>query len=685
MMWLAAALLLALPAFASAATYTVNQAGPGAVADIESAGAANGICDADAAAGTQCTLREALKEANAASNNDTIRFGSSVFQGTHPDDYITLASGPLTVTREVTINGGNCAGSGTAKPCVGIDTNGISGLLVTADGVDIRGLAVFGANGGTGDRFGIGLEGDGDTVKGSWLGADLNGDFGFNSNGIVIQNAGDDAVIGGTTGADRNVFGYGTQPGNTWVNIIGADDNRIRGNYFGVLADGATAVGTSGTGIAIEDGGGSAVGNVIGKTVSSSAASTTTCDGGCNVISSAETGIELGEDVDGTKVKGNFIGLDKTGSTSLENTSFGVDVGDSDQTTIGGSTSADRNFITGGITAGIFQGSTSDSLSLTRNFIGLNSAGTMPLDPPEAYGVDMQSNAAKPSTASRNRFAVADGFQGLQTRGVGDRVVRNKFGLRKDGGDLPDASFAIAIAVQGEAGKIGEPGAGNTIGNIDYATGMAVLIQSTGGSSGDSNKVQGNYIGVDSAGVAHPNSGAGIQLAGGPDSPDDNVIGGGSAEAENVISNSGTDAIQVTGAATVGNQIKRNRGKENGNANGSDLFIDLGADGAGNGSGVHGGIAQPTLADSDPGDTTRTHTEGTCQANSTVYIFRTSNLDGEYPNRINGFVKTTICSGGGTFSTNFSQIPTGQSLTALNLHPTNGSSELALAVDPAGP
>jgi hypothetical protein len=136
----------------------------------------------------------------------------------------------------------------------------------------------------------------------------------------------------------------------------------------------------------------------------------------------------------------------------------------------------------------------------------------------------------------------------------------------------------------------------------------------------------------------------------------------------------------------TGNQIRRNRGKENGTAvaPGEGLFIDLeGTNGFGNADpDVQGGIDAPALNDAGPGDVTRTHADGTGVVGATVYIFRTSGVAGESPSRINAFVDTATVNGSGAWSANFPQIPTGQRLTALQIDTSGNASELALAVTP---
>jgi hypothetical protein len=664
--WLAVLVAAALaPATAHGATFSVNQ-----TSDQADVSVGNGACDWDAGtSGNQCTLRAAIEEANFGGSNDTINFSSSVFTGNVATSTITLGSVLPAISAEVTINGRNCASSGTAKPCVGVARAGGGDVLVTnpaVGGVDIRGLAVTGATAG------IFLQGDAATVKGSWFGIKLDGSADPNNFGLIVRR--NSAVIGGTSGADRNVFGNN---GEGLFISQGADDARVRGNYFGTLANGTTAA-PNGANIRVQGDAFSAdeaTGNVIGASVSSSAAATSKCDGGCNLIANGTAdGIVLAVDSASslgpqqTTIKGNFIGLDKSGSLSGYENSVGIDLGDADGVTIGGSSSRERNYITGGSEgiSGVPGGAS--SIAVKRNFIGLNSAGTAAVDPPTLASLQLQSPVSGPTTISRNRIAADSTAYGLALTGQSARVVRNKFGVGVGGTNVGGGVQPIRAFVSNSV--IGEPGAGNTVGN---GGGHAITIESDVLGFGDSNRVQGNLIGVDSAGNTHPNLGIGIQIVATAGIADGNLIGGTSSAAENVISDSLLNAIVI--ASGSGNDIKRNRGKDNGG-----IFIDLeGAVGFGNGPGGPNGEIEAPIVDS----ASRTSIAGHgALAGATIYIFRTTSPAGASPPRINAFVDTAIANGSGNWSANFAQIPSGQNLTALQLDATDGSSELAKAFAP---
>ena len=104
------------PASAAPTTFTVQTAG-----NAVSSGAADGICDASAAAGTQCTLKEAIKESNANPGMDTIGFDTAAFATPYR---ITITSAGMSpITDPVLIDG-------TTQP--GFDPS--NGKIVRYDG-----------------------------------------------------------------------------------------------------------------------------------------------------------------------------------------------------------------------------------------------------------------------------------------------------------------------------------------------------------------------------------------------------------------------------------------------------------------------------------------------------------------------------------------------------------------------
>src|SRR5215208_6727833 len=98
---LAACLMAAQPAHA-ATTFTVNSA-----SDFADVKVGDGVCDADFATGDLCTLRAAIQEANATTDQDTISFGIPG-TGVHT---ISPQTNLPNIIRPVTINGLSQPGS----------------------------------------------------------------------------------------------------------------------------------------------------------------------------------------------------------------------------------------------------------------------------------------------------------------------------------------------------------------------------------------------------------------------------------------------------------------------------------------------------------------------------------------------------------------------------------------------
>ncbi len=491
------------PSLSSAATFEVNTTSD----DVDAA--LDGRCDTDAStAGRQCSLRAALTEANDRGNADLIVFDPAVFDGTL-GDAIDLVSGFLGVTRNVTIDAGDCGAGGLHKPCAGIDaTDGNSALVIGGDDVSIRGLALYGSGfmGGGIRAFGS----DGLQVRNSWFGRRLNGTSSPNGNGIALEvgsgDSGDSdaAVIGGTRARDANVF----SGGSAGVVVSGGDRNRILGNLFGVdSSSAALASVTSPISIAGDaDTGTPAVGNVVGTKLSRSAAASPECDGGCNAITSGDAGIRLfsaAETARKTTIAGNFIGLRPNGMTALENEFDGVAVAESDGTTIGGG-KRERNYITGGRNAWSQQAG-SRSLEIRGNVIGMDSTGQARLDPPDGEsGANtasfVRSDSEAPTIVADNHYALATNTSGLTVAGERAVVTGNTFGLKVGGGAVPPVSNTRGIVVIGSRNVIGRPGQGNVIGNLEQLNQGMVTVSGSITAPANRNTIEGNRIGVDEAG-----------------------------------------------------------------------------------------------------------------------------------------------------------------------------------------
>ncbi len=179
--------------------------------DSEDANAGDGTCDTDLAqSGDQCTLRAALQEANLVSLTEPaprIRFVGPLT--------IRPASPLPTITRDVDINATNQSGAVILDG--GLTTGTVSGLLVAADNVTVKGLTITDFGG-----FGIDVVGGADvTLAGNAIGIGTAGTNLPNTLG-AIRVVGSDSDV--TIGSLNNVNDQNAIHGP----IIIPDDARAR-------------------------------------------------------------------------------------------------------------------------------------------------------------------------------------------------------------------------------------------------------------------------------------------------------------------------------------------------------------------------------------------------------------------------------------------------------------------------
>ncbi len=380
--------------------------------------------DNASAATTAGTLRWAITQANANAGADTIAFNITGSAGTYGEYTITPYAVMPTLTEAVTIDGSTQPGTGAAgHPLIVLDGNGGSAtginLSGTADGTTIRGLVIRDF---TSYGIYIAANSNGNTIVGNYIGS-LNADgtdagATERNDAYGIYNLGANLTIGGTTSADRNVISGNGATYNIYLGS-GSDNAIVQGNYIGTNAAGTGLMANKADyGIMVESSstnvmiGGSAAGagNVIsgfstrniwltttgtttvqGNYIGTNATGTASLAGGGAGIYKDDTGsvlitgnvvsgnTTLGIDIrDGdTTITGNIIGLNATGTAALANGGVGVNIQTNDAVTIGGSTAAARNVISGNTGHGISVNTTaSDTHYILGNYIGVGSDGT---------------------------------------------------------------------------------------------------------------------------------------------------------------------------------------------------------------------------------------------------------------------------------------------------------------------
>jgi len=643
----------ALALFACAFVALLAPAVAAAVYEVDSTGdqadeALNGTCKT---AASTCTLRAALEESNFSTGVvDTITFKPTEFEGKIADT-ITVATDLPAISAQVNIQGGRCAnteaaGVGIEGPCAGAVRSGSGPLFVVeADNVKIEGLAITGASTG----ILVLDESDGFTARNDWLGLNLKGEALGNTNGIFLDPGSDQATIGGTEAAERNVIGANAGIG---LDLEGASEATIQGNFFGVAPDGKTQR-ANGKNIEISDSlsapGFQATNNEVGNVLSLPAIETQKCDGGCNVISGSPIGVDLDGDGLGaneapatgpTDVHGNFIGLTSQDGTVVPGSTYGVLVGAAKEATIGGSGNGVANYIDGG-EFGIYAEGAED-LEAIDNIIGRDNGGA-DSTPPSQVGIFVYSEGVPAQAAARvvsNSIVMAGGI-GIESVWSGATIEFNSI----QGG-------SVGIFTKGESVGEGSLIERNMVTESDV--GIAL--------SNDSNEVFGNEVKeCEEAGIL-------VRFAGSfifPGPSNDNLIGGDEESLENTITDNFGPAIWIWNLTESNNEIGRNHGSGN-----AGHFIDLETF-EGQSSGPNEGVVPPLVSKA-----VTTKVEGLgAEAGARIRVFRKASAEvGE----LESFLGEAVADDTGKWSLSYpAAIDAGTLVTATQTTLAGGTSELA--------
>ncbi len=256
------------------------------------------------------SLRQAIINANNNPGVDTITFD---IPGPGPHRISVGPAGLPAITDTVMIDGWS-EPDFAGTPVVELHGNGYFhfGLELQAgsSGSQIRGLVI--------NRFGyygiLILGSSNNVISGNYIGTDVAGmsALGNTSGGIEIISS-QNNLIGGSTAAARNVISGNVGDGLFFSS--GANGNRVSGNYIGVDATGANALG-NGRNVRISFG----KSNVIGT---DGDGSNDQSEG--NVISGGHSdGVLITSLAESNVIAGNFIGTAADGTTAIGNSSNGI-------------------------------------------------------------------------------------------------------------------------------------------------------------------------------------------------------------------------------------------------------------------------------------------------------------------------------------------------------------------------
>ncbi len=598
-------------------------------------------------AGGECTLRAAIEEGDSLGEFTRIDFKEEVFEG-QAATTITLGKSLPPVTVPAFINGRACETEAEVfGPCVGVAGTSDKPVLViaNAEGVEILGLAITGA------QTAISLEGSpGTKIQESWFGVALDGSLAGNQTGVLVGPGSNRSLVGGEGLGQGNVFAGNANDG---LDIHGASNVKVFGNYFGVRPDGVTGAPNGGDieVTSISEGGPEALGTSIGTRVSPAAAASAQCDEGCNVISgSASSGIDLQGDGEpeapavSTVIAGNYIGLNADGTAAIPNAGAAVRVGKAAHTVVGGPARGETNRINGG-SVGVLAGPAAGDLSVRGNLIGTDATGTGTLASPDDGIVVDSTELPSPAVEAEivgNEIGMEGGVA-ISQQGQGAWIFDNRvFGAR----------IGIKTFESSEYGNVIE-------GNLVEDSGAnGVLVEN------NLNEILGNKIfGVGGAGIRIQGTPPEFRVSG-------NLVGGDTTEDENFISGSGGAAIEISSLEKTRNEVARNAGIANGG-----LFIDLVAVSPSTEFGPNDGIEPPEILTA-----AQVSAGGGAEVGAKVRVFRKqSAAAGE----LESFLGEAIADKNGNWEVAYgSAIPAGTVIAATQTNEFGGTSELAIATTP---
>ena len=346
-------------------------------------------------------------------------------------------------------------------------------------------------------------------VEGNFIGTNITGTIakGNGGNGVRILSS-TVITIGGTTVGARNVISGNTGDG---VDITGSGTtgNVVEGNYIGTTADGTTALGNY-NGVAVYS-----AGNTIGGTTAG-AGNVISGSYGIDGVNGTDAGVGVlieGSAASGNLVEGNFIGTDKTGTIALANVIDGVSIFGASGNTIGGTTAAARNIISGngtylptssGLEAGVDLNNGSTDNLVEGNFIGTDVTGTLALSNGDNGA---SSGVAILGDSDDNTIGGVSYLSGGQLAGAGNLI------------DGLNADQTVGIYVHGPSGTV----------------------------------IEGNFIGTDLTGTQVVGNYGGIRLS----EASNNTIGGTTAGLGNLISGN-TYGITIGDGTATNNQVEGN-------------------------------------------------------------------------------------------------------------------------------
>jgi uncharacterized repeat protein (TIGR01451 family) len=211
-------------------------------------------------------------------------------------------------------------------------------------------------------------------------------------------------------------------------------------------------------------------------------------------------GVHINAAVSGNTIVGNYLGTNYAGTASNGNRHGVYLQGGAFGNTVGGSTAADRNIISGNVWRGVrISGVNTQSNIVKGNYIGTTADGLSPL-PNVNEGINLNgptiSNIIGGTNAGEGNLISGNGAEGILIAGMnttpnGNNVIKgNYIGTNANGtAGIPNV-YGIRIDTDGQNNTIGGTASGE--GNvIAFNTNAGIFVTDA---ASDGNKISGNSI-----------------------------------------------------------------------------------------------------------------------------------------------------------------------------------------------
>ena len=449
---------------------------------------------------------------------------------------------------------------------IGTDADGLSAIANLDGGVALIDGAHDNALGGSralglgnlisgNDEYGVLLTGadtSGNVVAGNLIGTDASGAaaLGNGSDGVLIGSGANDNTIGGLVASEANTISANGANG-VYIGGTGSDANRVVGNRVGTTLAGDGALANTFSGVVADKGArdteiGGARATGAGNLISGNARHGVHVDGGAT---------------SGTRVQGNLIGTDASGTARLGNGFDGVHVERAAGTRIGGAEGDTGNVISSNGGDGVRVGGVGAvGTVIEGNRIGTDRDGVLALGNGGAgVRVEDGAEATRVGTAAAGNVVSGNGGQGIVVDGGGavatrgNLVENNLVGTDADGtaplGNVGGGIVVTGGAIDTRVGGLAGLGQGNVV-----AAGTAVVGIRVDGVDTSGTRVSGNLVGTDRTGDVALANLVGIEIR----DTVGTVVGGGIDGQGNVVSGNLDVGVHVLGTASVGVHVVGN-------------------------------------------------------------------------------------------------------------------------------